>query len=54
MDPKLKGVKKEIQEREYILKVNNSVQPECTHPNRYTKGRNNTFSFHPQNCPLTK
>lgn len=37
MDPKLKGVKKEIQERKRILKINirtPSLQSEYTHPNR--------------------
>lgn len=54
MDPKLKGVKKKIQEREYTLKINiRAPFSQSTYIQIGTKGRNDIFSFHPQNCPLT-
>ena len=54
MDPKLKGVKKEILDREYILKLNiRTPFSESVHIRIVTKGRKDIFPFLPQNCSLT-
>lgn len=54
MDPKLKRVRKEIQEREYILKLNiRTPFSQTEHIQTGAKGRNDILPFHPQNCSLT-
>lgn len=53
VDPKLKRVKKEIQDREYILKLNiRTPFSQSIHIQIGAKGRNNVLPFHPQNRRL--
>lgn len=53
MDPKLKRVKKEIQERESILKLNiRTPFSQRVHIQIGAKGRREILPFHSQNCPL--
>lgn len=55
MDPKLKRVKKEIQERESILKLNiRTPFSQRVHIQIGAKGRREILPFHSQNCPLAE
>lgn len=54
MDPKLKRVKKEIQERECILKLNiRTPFSQTEHIQTGAKGRNDILPFHPPDYSIT-